>query len=232
VGGDRCLADLNTRGHGISIRQFGRTGNQRSFVVPLPYRAKGFAVNAGSLALKGLVFTTFFDFCEERFGSDMLEDVIDDACLPHGGAFTSVGTYPFGEMVALITALVKRTGTTMPQVLERFGAYCFGCWVRKFPALFDGRDLFDVLADIDNFHETEVRKLYPDAELPSFKVVSRTADYLQLDYHSCKPLADLAVGVIQGAGAYLNSPVSVTFRAAGDRVRFRVDRVQTRRLAA
>ena len=187
---------------------------------------------AQEVALKGLVFTTFYSFCETRFGPDMLDDVIEDAQLPHGGAYTSVGTYPFEEMVSLITALVKRSGLTMPTLMKRFGSFCFGCWVKKFPDLFYGRDLFDVLANIDDFHESEVRKLYPDAELPSFQVVSRNPDRIVLAYRSCKPLADLAVGVISGAGEHLGSPVSVSYGSKGDSIHFQVDRLGLGRLAA
>ncbi len=174
--------------------------------------------------MKGLVFTTFFDFCERDFGDDMLDDVIDAADLPHGGAYTSVGTYPFQEMVALITALAQRSGVSLPPLLERFGTFCFDTWVTRFPHLFSGRPLFDVLAGIDAFHEAEVRKMYPDAELPSFRVVARGADWLTLDYRSCKPLADLAVGVIRGAGIHLNEPVAVSYMPAGEAIRFRVER--------
>jgi hypothetical protein len=193
---------------------------------------RNIGVELWEAALKGLVFTTFYHFCEEHFGPDMLEDVIEDANLPHGGAYTSVGTYPFEEMVALLTALVKRSGRPMPLLMEQFGEHCFGRWVSKFPDLFADRDLFDVLASIDDFHESEVRKLYPDAELPSFKVTGRGPDHLLLDYHSCKPLADLAVGVIRGAAAHLRSPVVVTYHQAAGAVRFRVERVGARRLAA
>jgi hypothetical protein len=181
--------------------------------------------------VKGLVFTTFFDFCEERFGLDLLDDAIDDAQLPHEGAYTSVGTYPFEEMVALITAVVKRTGTGMPALLETFGGFCFQSWVKKFPSLFADRDLFDVIADIDRFHECEVRKLYPDAELPSFRVCERSAHHLSLDYISCKPLADLAVGVIRGAAVHLGCPATVTYGTTGGGIRFRIDRLATARPA-
>lgn len=177
--------------------------------------------------MKGLVFTTFFGFCEARYGADLLEDVIEGANLPNGGAYTSVGTYPFEEMVALITAAVQATGTAMPAMLEAFGAHCFAIWVTKFPHLFDGKDLFDVLAGIDGFHETEVRKLYPDAELPSFKVITRDADRLVVDYVSCKPLADLAVGVIRGAAEHLGSPVEIGYRQGTDAVRFEIRRARS-----
>jgi hypothetical protein len=178
--------------------------------------------------MKGLVFTTFYAHCEEQYGADMLDDIIDDANLPNKGAYTSVGTYPFQEIVALITALVRRTGQSLPAVLEQFGRACFGKWVSYVPAHFENKDLFDILAGIDDFHEFEVRKLYPDAELPSFKVESRNDRELVLRYFSCKPLADLAAGVIKGAAAHLGEEISVTHRPVTDgteaHVRFEVRR--------
>jgi len=179
--------------------------------------------------MKGLVFTTFYDYCEANYGSDVLDEVIDSAKLPNGGAYTSVGTYPFSEMVSLVTSLAMISGKSLPVVLEAFGAHCFSKWVEYSPSQFSGKALFDVLATIDDFHETEVRKLYPDAELPSFKVEARTRDHLVLGYHSCKPLADLAVGVIRGASNYLREPVRLTSetvqRDDGNYVRIDIKRV-------
>jgi hypothetical protein len=179
--------------------------------------------------VKGLVFTTFYDFCEVKHGRDFLDEVIDAAQLPNGGAYTSVGTYPFSDMVALIGSLVTRTGTELKATLEEFGAHCFRRWVEYWPHQFEGKRLFDVLATIDEFHESQVRKLYPDAELPSFQVEARTSDRLVLGYHSCKPLADLAAGVIKGAAHYLNEPISVRSEAAqseeGMYVRIHIDRL-------
>jgi hypothetical protein len=174
--------------------------------------------------VKGIVFTTFYGFCEQRFGEDMLDDVIEDAGVPNDGAYTSVGTYPFEEMVALVGALCQLTREPMPAILHDFGRFCFGAWVNYSPDFFRNKQLFDVLASIDHFHEHEVRKLYPDAELPSFKVVARTEERLTLRYDSCKPLADLATGVIAGASDYLVSPVSIERSVAsdphGDYIRF------------
>lgn len=178
--------------------------------------------------MKGLVFTTFYAHVEERYGADMLEDIIEDADLPNKGAFTSVGTYPFQDMVALVTALTKRTGKPLPVVLEHFGHACFGKWVAYVPAHFENKSLFDILESIDYFHEHEVRKLYPDAELPSFKVESRDDRTLVLNYFSCKPLADLATGVIKGAASHLGESIDVKHwpvtNGAEAHVRFEVSR--------
>lgn len=179
--------------------------------------------------MKGLVFTTFYSHCEARYGADMVDDIIGDADLPNNGAYTSVGTYPFEQMVALITALVRRTGQSLPTVLEDFGRFCFGKWVNYVPAHFENKGLFDILAGVDHFHETEVRRLYPDAELPSFKVESRTENKLILRYFSCKPLADLAAGVMKGAADHLGEKIDVRHRPVTDgteaHVRFEVSRL-------
>ena len=179
--------------------------------------------------MKGLAFTTFYAHCEDRYGIEMLDDIIEDADLPNKGAYTSVGTYPFEEMVSLITALTRRTGESLPIVLESFGHSCFTKWVTYVPSHFERKNLFDILEGIDHFHETEVRKLYPDAELPSFKVESRDESKLVLRYFSCKPLAHLAAGVIKGAAAHLGETIAVQHwpveDGTGAHVRFEVSRL-------
>lgn len=179
--------------------------------------------------MKGLVFTTFYSHCEERYGADMLDDIIEDADLPNKGAYTSVGTYPFQDMVALMTALVKRTGHPLPALLEDFGHFCFGRWISYVPDRFHNKSLFDILQGVDEFHETEVRKLYPDAELPSFQVERRDERTLVLRYISCKPLADLAAGVIRGAADHLGEVIEIKHRpvtnGAEAYVRFEVRRL-------
>lgn len=179
--------------------------------------------------MKGLVFTTFYAHCAGKYGQDLLDDIIDDADLPNKGAYTSVGTYPFTDIVALMTALVQRTGTPLPAILREFGEFLFSQWVGYVPAYFEGKDLFDIMESIDDFHENEVRKLYPDAELPSFTVAGRDPRQLILQYRSCKPLADLAVGVIRGAADHVGETVEVLHRPAADArgsyVRFEINRL-------
>lgn len=182
--------------------------------------------------MKGLVFTTFYDFVETHYGADLLDDIIVEAGVPNDGAYTSVGTYPFQQMVALITACSRLADIKLPLLLNRFGSHCFTCWVKTMPAHFAGRDLFEVLAHIDDFHESEVRTLYPDAELPSFVVESRTDRELVLRYFSCKPLAELAAGVIRGASVHLRDPVTIRHEPVPDParafVRFTIERTGAR----
>jgi hypothetical protein len=176
---------------------------------PLPHsRLRG-------IALKGIVFTEFFDFVERAGGEDLLDRVIVAADLANGGAYTRVGTYPFDEMLSLVSAYTEDSGRAVPEVLGGFGQHCFTSWVRMSPDFFGpGRSLFDILDQIDGFHEQEVRKLYPDAELPSFVTEQRTETTLVIGYHSSKQLTDLAIGVIKGAAAHVGQPISISSEAA------------------
>jgi hypothetical protein len=165
--------------------------------------------------MKGRVFTELFEHVEKRYGIDMVDDIIDAAKLSHDGVYTSTGSYPFEEMVSLITALVAATGQSLPAVLEPFGMHCFESWVSYAPQYFSpDRSLFDILEGIDEFHEVEVRKLYPDAELPSFVPEMRSSQALTLGYYSCKPLAPLALGVIRGAAAHVKQAVALSCEPA------------------
>jgi hypothetical protein len=167
------------------------------------------------LDMKGRVFTELFSHVEQKYGADMVDDIIDAARLPHDGSYTSTGSYPFQEMVALISALTNASGQDLPTVLEAFGTHCFTSWVNYAPQFFSSsRNLFDILEGIDDFHEVEVRRLYPDAELPSFVPEARTEKILLLGYYSCKPLAPLALGVIRGAAAHVGQAVALSCEPA------------------
>lgn len=153
--------------------------------------------------MKGVVFTEFLGLVEQQFSADMVDDIIDDAQLPHGGAYTAVGTYPFPEMVALIVALSRRTGLAVPVLIHAFGQHLFGRFFVLYPAFINACDsTIGLVSHIEQVIHTEVRKLYPDAELPSFDVESHTAQRLSVVYRSPRCLADLAVGLIDGAIAH------------------------------
>ena len=59
--------------------------------------------------MKGIVFTEFLDLVEEKFGLEMVDDIINSSDLLSGGAYTSIGTYDFAEMHQLITHLSANT---------------------------------------------------------------------------------------------------------------------------
>jgi len=64
--------------------------------------------------MKGIVFNEFIEMVEDKFGEDMVDDIIDESDLPSGGAYTTVGTYDHGELVTMVVKLSEFQGWQSP----------------------------------------------------------------------------------------------------------------------
>ncbi len=148
--------------------------------------------------MKGIVFTEFLGLVESRFGYDVVDEIIQAADLPNDGAYTSGGTYDFRELARLVDALSQSTATPQSELTKAFGSYLFQRFLQGFPAMFEGvSDAQTFLLRENDVIHVEVRKLYPDAELPSFDYVKDDASQsLEMRYDSARPFADLAEGLI------------------------------------
>ena len=159
--------------------------------------------------MKGMVFTEFLEMVESKFSADMVDDVIDDSNLPSGGAYTAVGTYDHSELVMMVGALAQRTGLPVAALVHAFGVHMFGRFHALYPSFFSGvTSALDFLEGIETVIHTEVRKLYPDAQLPQFDC-TRNVDGLDMVYSSPRHFGDLAAGLIEGAVAHFGDAVSV-----------------------
>jgi hypothetical protein len=161
--------------------------------------------------MKGIVFTEFLEMVEHKFSADMVDRIIDEADVASGGAYSAVGTYPHGELVALVVKLSEATGVPVPDLVKTFGRHLFGQFVKGYPAFFAGvPSAFAFLERIENHIHVEVRKLYPDAELPTFECTSRGPATLELVYRSSRGFADLAEGLMLGCFDHFGEPTRIT----------------------
>jgi len=164
--------------------------------------------------MKGMVFTEFLEFVGERFGNDMVDDIIEVSALPSGGAYTSVGTYSHGEMASLCGALAERTQQPVGELVRDFGDRLSDTFARDFPDFFRrAGNLFDFLASIEAHIHIEVLKLYPAAELPRFVVEERTAARMVLLYTSPRKMGHLSEGLILGSARQFGVEVRVALEA-------------------
>ncbi len=148
--------------------------------------------------MKGIVFTKFIEMVEERFSIETAALMIERADVPSGGIYTSVGTYDHSEMVSLITQLSALTGLSVPDLLRTYGRHLFRQFTVLYPELMVGTaNSLDFIATIENVIHVEVKKLYPDAELPRFETLEHTPHRLRIVYRSDRHLGDLAHGLIE-----------------------------------
>jgi Haem-NO-binding len=182
--------------------------------------------------MKGIVFTEFLEMVSQLHGDDLVDDLIADAHLPHGGAYTSVGTYPHSEMVALVSAMSQRTGLSMKELLAAFGLHLFSRFYAHFPHFMDStNDALEFLMGIENIVHSEVRKLYPDAQLPSFETLRVSVNQISMRYESAHDFSDLALGLIKGCAKHYGCELIVEKNEAEHRLgAVRVDFKVTRRV--
>jgi hypothetical protein len=160
--------------------------------------------------MKGVVFTEFFGMVGAQFSDDMVDDLIDATRPASGGAYTAVGTYDHGEIVAMVVELARRSGTPVPDLLHAFGRYLFGRFHALHPVFFEGvTSVFAFLDSIESVIHAEVLKLHPDAELPSFHTEVLEGDRMVLVYRSPRHMDDLAAGLIEGCAAHFGEAVTV-----------------------
>ena len=170
--------------------------------------------------MKGIVFTEFVDMVAARFSADMVDDIIEDAALPSGGAYTAVGTYDHAELVAMVAALSRRSGVPVPELVRAFGRHMFGRFHAGYPAFFEGiSGALPFLAGIEDVIHAEVLKLYPDAQLPRFEC-TQLPNGLAMVYRSPRHFDDLALGLIEGAVAHWGGGYAIAREPFEDGTRF------------
>ncbi len=149
--------------------------------------------------MKGIVFTEFMEMVEEKFSFDVVDDIIESTDLPSKGIYVASGTYDFEELVVLVVALSERTGVRVPDLLQAYGEHLFNRFHSLYPKLFaEKHSAIEFLPAVDGYIHGEVRKLYPDAELPRFDCDVSDPNRLVMNYSSKRPLADFAKGLILG----------------------------------
>jgi hypothetical protein len=166
--------------------------------------------------MKGLVFTEFLELVERTHSSDLVDELIEKCPLASGGAYTAVGTYDHREMVALVSALAVHNRQSPSAVLRWFGLNLFSSLAQSFPVFLEGRTCaFDMLSGIETVIHTEVRKLYPDADLPGFDLSWPDEHTLVLDYRSPRCMDDLAHGLIEGCIGHFDESVGLSRQPLG-----------------
>jgi hypothetical protein len=148
--------------------------------------------------MKGIIFTEFIEMVEDKFGYQMVDDIIESSDLPSGGIYTSVGTYAHSEMVALVSELSQRSKIPVDALLKVYGKHLFGVLRNAYPQFFEKiTSSFDFLELIDRYIHVEVLKLYPDAELPKFIIERISENILEMVYQSERKMSDLADGLLE-----------------------------------
>lgn len=175
--------------------------------------------------MKGIIFTTLGQMIEEKFGLEFWDKVILDASPASEGIYTAGNVYADQELFALVASASKLTGIPTNDLVAAYGEYLFDKLIALFPGLVpENYSLKQFLKSINNVIHVEVKKLHPNAELPSLSYEDTTPKQLVILYRSPRKLCPLAIGLMKGAANHykekLNIEEPVCMHQGADHCRF------------
>jgi hypothetical protein len=143
------------------------------------------------------VFTEFLEMVEDRFGLEMVDRIVEQSNLASGGAYTAVGTYDHDELLQLVGHLSASLGQPASDLVRAFAHHLFKSFTSAYPYVLDEMNSsIELLQNVEGFIHVEVKKLYPDAELPKIDFRRLGDNCWELTYRSTRPFADLCEGLI------------------------------------
>jgi hypothetical protein len=178
--------------------------------------------------MKGIVFTEFLDLVEEKFGIEMVDEIILNSILESEGAYTSIGAYNFSEMIQLLNHLSNKSGISIDNLLFIYGEHFFSVIEKSYPGLLAVyKDPIEMLSSIESHIHVEVIKIYPDAELPTFVVEEKSKNTLIMKYKSSRAMHHFGLGLMNKTFEYFNTSAEIIvekIKEDGTEVRFIINK--------
>jgi len=186
--------------------------------------------------MKGIIFTEFIELVETAFSIETAEDMLELADPASGGAYTAVGNYDHMELVGMVGHLSTLTGVSVGELVMTFGEHLFNRFTQLYPQMFIGKEtVYDFVESVEGVIHVEVRKLYPDAELPTISTERTDDGALDMTYRSPRQLGDIAHALLSGCIKHYKEDLTIrrhdVVDETGPSVRFRLQPAHSEELA-
>jgi predicted hydrocarbon binding protein len=157
--------------------------------------------------MKGIIFRLLNQMVEDRLGLEVWTKILEKVNPHSGGVYTTAGTYPDEELLSLVGELSQVSGKPAEQLVYAFGEYMLPQLAKAYPGFFEGMAPKPFLLSIHDVIHVEVKKLYPDADLPTIEYENPAADRLVMKYQSPRKLCRLAEGLIDGTAKHFDTKI-------------------------
>jgi hypothetical protein len=148
--------------------------------------------------MKGIIYAELLQFLDVKGGPAFTEQVIADADLPHGGAFSRISRYPWEQAVQVVTSASRITGVDANDLCSEFGQFLFDRFTVLYVEIVNRYPTAEgMLGHVESHIHEEVKVLYPDAVPPTVSSY-KEGDGFVVEYESHRPFAFIAYGLVQG----------------------------------
>ncbi|WP_420383217.1 heme NO-binding domain-containing protein [Novosphingobium sp.] len=158
--------------------------------------------------MKGIIFNLLEEVVTSAHGAIAWADLVDAADV--GGAYTSLGSYPDAELLALVDTGAAALGLTAAQVLRWFGRSAMPLLSVRFAHLFAPHaNARAFVSSVNAIIHPEVRVLYTGAACPHFHFTDRADGTVMIGYQSPRRLSPLVEGFVEGASDHFGEIVMI-----------------------
>ena len=152
--------------------------------------------------------TFFSDQVIKNSGLATWQQMLDSTGLD--GVYTAGGNYPDQDLVRLLVTYSEIRGEPISHLIHHTGRQLLDQFSESYGVFFEGHEsFFNFLESVEDVIHVEVKKLYPDAELPTFEYERISEQQLNLHYRSQRKLCDLALGLVARSAEYFDVDCSV-----------------------
>ena len=160
--------------------------------------------------MKGVIFCYLKELISEKFGEKVWYKIVDLCPLKKKPVYIKPESYPDSDFLQIVEKASEENKESPTQFIQNLGKKLFPKMARDYPIFvsnFDHPKPF--LLTVENIIHVEVKKLYPDAELPKFTYTDSGLDSLIIDYSSPKKLCSLMEGLIIGCSEFYGYDVEI-----------------------
>jgi hypothetical protein len=161
--------------------------------------------------MKGHIFNLLEKFIIEITDANVYESIIAECRLITKGPFIRPGKYPDEDLAEIVDKTVQYLGITVNEAHYAFGKWIFPhLLLISAPEVRELRNPKALFLQLDYIHRIELKKLWPDAEPPTFQCEDTGPAQLRMIYDSRREMFDLVDGVIASVADYYKYDISFT----------------------
>ncbi len=159
--------------------------------------------------MHGLIFAELKKYSETKLGANGWHTLLKEAGLP-GKLYLTVESYPDADVLALLGAASRITGSQTGAILEDFGEFITPDLMAMYAA-FVPKDwtTLDFLENVERTIHRTVRMRNPGAEPPRIQSRRSQPNQITITYSSERRLCALARGLARGVAKHYGQRVSI-----------------------
>ncbi len=131
--------------------------------------------------------------------------------------------YDQTELVEMVQAMLGKNGPGIDEIQRAFGEHMLRYCAHCYPDYFESEGLFAFLTDVQSRIHADVRKAYPDVDLPSFECREENEARLVVTVYAPPGATAFAEGLVSGCARFYDEQIALSKTdLSGDGTEFQI----------